>query len=66
MRCKACDAELKDRELYINKKTEKLEDLCTLCRAAAFSVDSTLEETVDSIDDMEKASRLLDESGEIW
>lgn len=66
MRCKACDSILKPREEYINKKTGRLEELCTFCRAAAFGSESELEETMDSIEDMDNASRVLDETGETW
>ena len=69
MRCKACNNILKPREEYVNKKTGMLEDLCGICRSASFSSESTVdpvEETIDSIEDSEEASKELDQIGEVW
>ena len=68
MRCRACNEVLKQREIYINKKTGKLEELCGICRASSFMDDrfESAEETVDSIEDLDEASKALDESGESW
>ena len=69
MRCKACNNILKPREEYVNKKTNKLEELCGVCRSASFSSESSIdpvEETIDSIEDSEEASKTLDESGQVW
>lgn len=67
MRCKCCDNVLKNREIYINKKTGMFEELCGLCRGYAFNPDADPElETVDSIEEAEDTSKLLDERGETW
>ena len=69
MRCKACDAVLKPREEYINKKTGRYEELCGICRAASFMddrIESSGEETIEVIEDLDEASKILDESGETW
>lgn len=69
MRCRACNEVLKQREIYINKKTGKLEELCGICRASSFMDDrfcDPTEETIDSIEDLDEASRLLDVEGETW
>ena len=69
MRCKACNNILKPREEYVNKKTGMLEELCGVCRSASFSSESAVdpvEETIDSIEDQEEASKTLDIEGEVW
>lgn len=68
IRCKACDAVLKPREEYINKKTGRYEELCGICRAASFMDDRIEmgEETIDSIEDLDEASKTLDQEGETW
>lgn len=65
VRCKACDNVLKNHEIYLNKKTGLLEELCSVCRSYAMNPDQD-ECSEETLVDSAVASKLLDIIGEAW
>lgn len=66
IRCKACDNVLKNQEIYTNKKTGRLEELCSVCRSYAINPDTTETTTGDDLVDSALASKYLDIIGETY
>lgn len=60
MRCKGCDAALRDTEIYINEKTGQFEELCGECRGVAYSAFDEFDYRIDENDEI---SHILDTIG---